>query len=311
MARATNGAEYVKLERRLVLLAWLNSLFGYGSNQEFLSDTKRVAEGFDPSGRSFIFHHMVGRGDKCLVPLPDLGRYDDNIRNHLAAINERRPEPVTLRYFQHLALLYTEIFLDWRFNRPGELVRVLNDFVRGRNARKSPGDAPDAEFTGDDLDKLAYWMATGSGKTLIMHVNYRQFLHYSRRPLDNILLITPNEGLTEQHMAEMALSGIRCERFNLEESGLGLPEPHTVRVIEITKLVEEKRGGGVSVPVDAFEGENLIFVDEGHKGSGGEAWRKFRDALGQTGFTFEYSATFGQALTAARNDALTAEYGKA
>ena len=84
-----------------------------------------------------------------------------------------------------------------------------------------------------------------------------------------------------------------------------------VRVIEITKLVEEKRGGGVSVPVEAFEGNNLIFVDEGHKGSGGEAWRSFRDALGETGFTFEYSATFGQALTAARNDDLTAEYGKA
>jgi len=52
-------------------------------------------------------------------------------------------------------------------------------------------------------------------------------------------------------------------------------------------------------------------VDEGHKGSGGEAWRKYRDALGATGFTFEYSATFGQALSAARNDPLTAEYGKA
>ncbi len=67
----------------------------------------------------------------------------------------------------------------------------------------------------------------------------------------------------------------------------------------------------MSVPVEAFEGNNLIFVDEGHKGSGGEVWRKYRDALGETGFTFEYSATFGQALTAARNDQLTAEYGKA
>ena len=32
--------------------------------------------------------------------------------------------------------------------------------------------------------------------------------------------------------------------------------------------------------------------------------------MGETGFTFEYSATFGQALSAARNDPLTAEYGK-
>jgi hypothetical protein len=127
----------------------------------------------------------------------------------------------------------------------------------------------------------------------------------------NILLITPNEGLSEQHIEEMTASSIPCRRFDLNESGLGMAERDAVRVIEITKLVEEKRGGGLSVPVESFEGNNLIFVDEGHKGSGGEAWRSFRDALGQTGFTFEYSATFGQALTAARNDDLTTEYGKA
>jgi len=311
MARTTNGTEYVKLEKRLVLLAWLNDLFGYKSNQELLADVKQADEGFDPYGRSYVYHRLIGRGEKLKVPPLDLGRYDDNVRNHLAAINERRPEPITLRYFQYLALLYTELFLDWRLSRPGELLRALNEFVRDRNARKPAGEPSDGEFGKGDLAKLAYWMATGSGKTLIMHVNYRQFLHYNRKGLDNVLLITPNEGLTEQHMAEMALSGIRCERFSLGESGLGLADRETVRVIEITKLVEEKRGGGVSVPVESFEGNNLIFVDEGHKGSGGEAWRKFRDALGQTGFTFEYSATFGQALTAARNDELTAEYGKA
>jgi len=42
--------------------------------------------------------------------------------------------------------------------------------------------------------------------------------------------------------------------------------PGQVLVIEITKLKEEKRGGGVTLPVDAFEGRNLVFVDEGHKG---------------------------------------------
>ena len=37
-------------------------------------------------------------------------------------------------------------------------------------------------------------MATGSGKTLIMHLNYLQFLHYGgAEELDNIILITPNE----------------------------------------------------------------------------------------------------------------------
>jgi len=311
-ATPANGIQqYVKLEERLVLLAWLNDLFGYKSNRDLLSDIKEIAEGFDASGRSFVSHHLRARGDKLKIADTDLTRYDDNIRAHLQTMNERRPEPLTLRHFQHLAALYTEVFLDYYFGRRTKMLRSLNSFVAARNAKKLAGEPQDVLFTKADLRKLAFWMATGSGKTLIMHLNYRQFLHYNTKPLDNILLITPNEGLSDQHLMEFTASGIPARRFDLNESGLGLAAKNMVRVIEITKLVEEKRGGGVSVPVEAFEGNNLIFVDEGHKGSGGEAWRKFRDALGETGFTFEYSATFGQALTATRNDQLTAEYGKA
>ena len=310
--RAAGAAPHVALEQRLVLLAWLNDLFGYRSNREMLGDLRDTAEGFDATGRGHLWHHLAARGDQVKVPRTDLARYDENVRGHLRALNARRPEPITLRYFQHAALLHTELFLDWYFHRRGEMVRSLNAFARRRDASRGPG-APrpgDAGFAESDLGKLAFWMATGSGKTLIMHVNYRQFLHYNRTPLDNVLLITPNEGLSEQHLAEMTASGIPCRSFGADVTGLAAAGGHTVSVIEITKLAPEKRGGGVSVPVEAFDGDNLIFVDEGHKGSGGAAWRSFRDALGETGFTFEYSATFGQALSAARNDELTSEYGK-
>ncbi len=314
---------YSKLEHRLVLLAWLNSLFGYESNKDLLEDCKDVAEGYASDGRSHLYHHLLARGSKVKISEADLARYDENIRGHLARLNHGRPEPLTLRYFQYLAALYTEIFLDRLFNhrvgadRRLPLLADLNAFVEKRNACKLPGEPQDEPFTEDDLTKLAFWMATGSGKTLLLHLNYYQFLHYNgtgvsltRPPLDNILLITPNEGLTEQHLAELALSGIPARRFDLNQSSL-LRTPNEVQVLEITKLVGEKRGSGVSVPVEAFEGRNLIFVDEGHKGAGGEAWRRYRDALGKTGFTFEYSATFGQALSAAGDDELTKEYGKA
>ena len=304
-------AEFVKLEKRLVLVAWLNHLFGYKDNRQLLRDTKEVAEGFDGEGRSYMYHHLNARGEQVQVDRVTLAAYDDNIRRHLEAMNRHRPEPIRLRYFQHLAVLLAELVLDRLLHHRATFLADLNRFVDQHNAALPSGEDPYPRFAESDLDKLAYWMATGSGKTLIMHFNYRQFLHYNRQPLDNILLITPNEGMTEQHLEEMRLSGIPCERFQNTESGLGLGGRDMVRVIEIHKLVEEKRGGGVSVPVEAFEGNNLIFVDEGHKGSGGEAWRRYRDALGETGFTFEYSATFGQALTAARNDALTVEYGKA
>ncbi len=297
------SVQITNLEQHLVLLAWLNRQFGYEHNRDLLADLKKADEGFDAEGRSFVYHLLISRGGAVSISPDALAQYDDNIRNHLHAINARRSEPITLRYFQYLAVLYAEVFLDGYFNRRGEMLCSLNDFVAECDAGEP--------FSKSDLKKLAFWMATGSGKTLIMHLNYRQFLHYNNQPLDNVLLITPNEGLSGQHLEEMTASDIPCRRFDLAESGLMMDANDVVRVIEITKLVEQKRGGGVSVPVEAFEGNNLIFVDEGHKGSGGEAWRSFRDALGERGFTFEYSATFGQALSAASTDKLTVEYGKA
>lgn len=312
MAQTRNSrSEYVKLEQRLILLAWINSLLGYDENSDLLKEISEAGEGFDGNGRSYVYQRLISRGSNVKINPADLLRYDENIREHLKAMNELRPQPITLRYFQYLAVLYTEIFLDAYFNRQSNLIKILNEFVRQLNEARSHIDQAAALFTKEDLRKVAYWMATGSGKTLIMHINYRQFLHYNKTHLDNILLITPKEDLSEQHIMEMNASNIPCRRFDLNNSGLMAINPNTVQVIEITKLVEEKRGGGVSVPVEAFEGNNLIFVDEGHKGSGGEVWRSFRDALGKTGFTFEYSATFGQSLSAARDDNLTQEYGKA
>ena len=288
----------------------MNSLFGYSSTREALEDVEKAAEGFDGAGRSYVLERLLSRGGRLGIPEADLLRYDANVRDHLAAINRRRPEPVTLRYFQHLAALYTEVFLDRRARDPEALATELNAFA-------ARWEEP-VGFGAGDLNKLALWMATGSGKTLIMHLNYRQFLHYERESPDNVLLITPNAGLTAQHLDEMRKSGIPCGRFSAAESGLGLEEENVVRVLEITKLTGNKRGGGESVDVGAFEGRSLIFVDEGHKGAGGgkdtnldRAWRPLRERLAEKGFAFEYSATFGQAVQASKSRALADEYGKA
>ena len=298
------------LDNHLTLHSWLNSHFGYKTTSDLLSDVAKLDEGFNPDGHSLICEYLISRAEPNSAIERELLVYDANIKRHLSAINKNRTQPIVLRYFQYLALLYTEIFLDWKFNRPAEFLRQLNDFVQRRNDAKAPSDAMDTNFTNADLEKLAFWMATGAGKTLIMHINYHQYLHYFKEPLDHIVLITPNEGLSEQHLRELANSGIRRERFNVEGNRF-VSSHNAMQVIEITKLVEEKTGGGLSVPVEAFEGNNLIFVDEGHKGSGGKVWRAYREALAETGFTFEYSATFGQALAAANNADLVEEYGKA
>ncbi len=298
------------LDNHLTLHGWLNSHFGYKTTRDLLSDVAKLDEGFNPDGYSLICEYLISRAEPNSAIERELLVYDANIKRHLSAINDKRTQPIVLRYFQYLALLYTEIFLDWKFNRPAELLHQLNAFVQRRNDARAPSDPMDTDFTGADIEKLAFWMATGAGKTLIMHVNYHQYLHYCKEPLDHIVLITPNDGLSEQHLRELDNSNIRCERFNVDGNRLASTR-NAMQVIEITKLVEEKTGGGLSVPVEVFEGNNLIFVDEGHKGSGGKVWRKYREDLAETGFTFEYSATFGQALAAANNADLVEEYGKA
>ncbi|RKU30563.1 restriction endonuclease subunit R [Candidatus Poribacteria bacterium] len=302
------------LNNHLTLHGWLNDQFDYKTTRDLFNDVKNEDEGFNSNGHSPICEFLISRAASESTITEALPTYDANIKRHLSAINSNRTQPIVLRYFQYLALLYTEIFLDWKFNRPEEFLRQLNDFVQTRNDARAPGDAMDTPFLETDIEKIAFWMATGAGKTLIMHINYHQFLHYckDKETLDHIILITPDEGLSEQHMREMAASDIRHERFNVEGSKSPYTK-NTVQVIEIRKLVEEKRGGGVSVPVEAFEGNNLVLVDEGHKGasSNTQVWRKYRDDLAKTGFTFEYSATFGQALAAAKNADLVEEYGKA
>src|SRR5690625_4436886 len=69
-----------------------------------------------------------------------------------------------------------------------------------------------------------------------------------------------------------------------------------VEILEITKLADES--GDKRVAVDSFETDNLVLIDEGHGGMGGEKWKPFRDQLSEAGFAFEYSATFGQAINA-------------
>src|SRR5438132_1449837 len=102
-------------------------------------------------------------------------------------------------------------------------------------------------------------------------------------------------------------AGIEAELFN--KDGRGLFAGHAVEILDIHKINDEM--GDKTIAIDAFEGNNLVLVDEGHRGaSGGEegAWMRFRNALCENGFSFEYSATFGQAVKG--NPRLTALYAR-
>ncbi len=150
--------QYVKLENRLVLLAWINHLFSFERNRDLLESARSVAEGFGADGHSFLYHHLIALGSQVKIRAADLARYDENIRLHLETINRGRRDRIILRYFQYLAVLYTEIFLDRLFNAKAKFLSDLNAFVRRRNAAKMPGEPQEEIFTESDLTKLAFWM---------------------------------------------------------------------------------------------------------------------------------------------------------
>ena len=288
----------------LVLNHWMMSFFNGGN---LLALKNRLGEdrheGIEEDGQSGFFHalqHDLFQPD--LINQQDLRRYDLNIVQHWNAITGQRNKiegtVLNMKYFQYLSLLFTEIYLDWYFNQRQQLLDGLNKGMQTYNDGQE-ADHRFQSFDGDELNKLAFWNATGSGKTLLLHVNIHQYLHYFQSGQknvypDKIILLTPNEGLSRQHLNELQLSGFGfCRLFDKNRSGVF---KGTIEIIDINKLGDEM--GDKTVAVEAFEGNNLVLVDEGHRGTSKEAgaWMSRREVLVRGGFAFEYSATFGQAV---------------
>ena len=275
-------------------------------------------EGIDPNGNSCFFNYIQGlpllKIDKSL-----LRQYDENILRHLKHIGEKRGG-IKLKYFQYLSLLFTEMYLDRYFSDREAFVERLNLYLHEK-ADETMGAVFFGDYTAGQLGKIAFMCATGSGKTLTMHINILQYLHYFKRAkrtdsslsLNHILLVTPNEGMSQQHLDELELSNMAAKIFSkdgLFSSGNSTGE---VLIIDINKFADKM--GDKTVAVESFESNNLVLVDEAHRGlTSGDVWVGYRRKISENGFTFEYSATFKQSLNAnakkAEEREALEEYGK-
>ncbi len=308
----------VRFDQRLALFHWMLKQFevkDFFTFAEGLKDSR--FEGFDAEGRSHLYYNLRSLVGRIALSNEQLEMYDANIVRHWKQITEKRNRDAgqTLypKYFQYLSLLFTEIYLDRWFENSDELLSDLNGYLEAFNARPEALDAPAINpFTLEEMNKLAFWCATGSGKTLLLHCNLLQYQHYlkkhgKQKELNRVILLTPNEGLSRQHLEEFKTSNIQAEMFTGESRGLFTGQH--IEIVDIHKLKEKK--GEKTFAVESFEGNNLVFVDEGHRGmSGAEEglWLKQRNKLCAEGFSFEYSATFGQALKG--NEDLQQQYAR-
>ena len=205
----------------------------------------------------------------------------ERIQDFLDDYNYLTGQNFKLRYYQVLALLFTECFFA-----------------------DQQSDGYDENSRQETQRMLAYWMATGSGKTLVMHLNILQYLHHFCQK-DNarlqIFLTTPLANLIKQHERE------------LEPYVRQLNETYNNRIefiIDTTQGLLQKDDDYFHLPDDG-EIRRLILVDEAHIGLTSQQSGKFRELrrnrlnVGNS-FLFEYSATFHNLATE-----LQPEYDKA
>jgi Type III restriction enzyme, res subunit len=326
---ARSGRAKPDFHRQTVLFKWALAKLGVTDLQQFKSRfqiSPDSAEGIDERTGLHRFFESIAATLPLLtgsqvVPVDRLRIYEQNILEHTQAINAARMQHnqprIDWKYHQYLALLFTELFLDRYFENAAVLRDEINTQISEHNAEAIEPDRvalfptqPSGEDDADprrQLARLAFWCATGSGKTLLMHVHVRQFRQYHQRAfaagkcskLDQIVLVTPNDGLSAQHATEFAHSGF--DVITMGDQGVdGLFADHARRAIKILSIHKfQDDHGAATVATEAFEGCNLVLVDEGHRGAGrGEdgKWMGRRDQLAKDGFCIEYSATFKEAI---------------
>ena len=161
------------------------SQFGFADSQTGMKELSGILRdqkvGWDEQNVFYFRRRLeISLPDNRSVSDDQLVQYDRNIFDHWRKVVRRR-QVVEHRdlfplYFQYIALLFSEHYLDrWSHDRQqgsDSLLTEINQFresfnarFTGRNANRDHVD----EFTAGDLTKLAFWIATGGGKTLIMH----------------------------------------------------------------------------------------------------------------------------------------------
>lgn len=220
---------------------------------------KETIDLFDKSTQEKIeaFDASIGLDEKFL----------DAVKKYLKAYNTylvaQKQNKVTLRYYQILAIYFTEVFF------------------RNRDSK---------EFEDFSKSALAYWMATGSGKTMIMHINVFQFIEHNKGFKDlEIIITTPGVNLIHQHEREVTplveyLNKIHRNKIRF--------------TIDTTSALLNKADDFFDFP-DNKKYQRLILVDEAHIGLGtsqkddeGEFLKLRRRLNIKHSFLFEYSATF-------------------
>lgn len=210
------------------------------------------------------------------------------------------------RYFQFLALTLAAHYWQRAAQDEAALLAAFTGFY-ARWSEQRPAASRVGAVDAETLQVTAFWLATGAGKTHLLHAS---LVLLADQRWDRILLITPNETLSRQHAERLCrarVAPVLCYPDDGDASAIADASADTVIVIDLAKLRFEKTGEGVTLDARDFAGKrNLVLVDEGHKGqkSDESTWKAIQRQLAgigadqprHRGMLIEFSATFGQVV---------------
>jgi len=158
------------------------------------------------------------------------------------------------------------------------------------------------------INRACFWMATGSGKTLVIVKLIELLWHLMRRgeiPKNDILVLTHRDDLLEQlkrHVEEfnrdrgdfrIILRELRDYASALREASLFREQEVTVFYYRSDNLSDEQKEKIVDFRNYDNDGRWYVLLDEAHKGDKEESKRQHIYAiLSRNGFLFNFSATF-------------------
>ena len=159
-----------KFNEKLVLNRYILSLLGYESFEslakEFDTD---ILQMLDENDNTVFYNKLVNNISASIegkISRDKLQEYDENIVRHTKAMGR----DLEWKYFQYLTLLFVEIYLDKFFSNREQLLEELNSFLEYFNSKLIIKEQI-PKFEVSNLNKLALYNATVSGKTLLMHIN--------------------------------------------------------------------------------------------------------------------------------------------
>ena len=185
---------------------------------------------------------------------------------------------------------------DQRNQRQNSVFRILSEFIAPQGE-----EIPYRRI----INRMCFWMATGSGKTLVM-IKLIEYLHclqqHGEIPPRNVLVLAPSEHLLGQirrSIEEFNQTGFSIDFVPLREihrvkqGRLGTSDVITVYYHRSDNVSDVQKEALIDYRRYENDGKWYILLDEAHKGGKEDSKRQaYYAVMAREGFLFNFSATF-------------------